>query len=591
VKKRLCGALAIVLLVSTMTASAAEVAGETGSAAAGAQKPLVTVSFAGYDQLMGTVQKACTLAGKPDLAKMPESLLALATMGRGLAGLDKARPWGVVVYGTEGGEFPVQAFVPVTDLKQLMSLAPNPKTGRPMTPDAAGVYELPGAKGQTFYVAQKGKWAFIVNSKDALGSVPADPSTVLGDLGKKYLLAVRGSVKNLPASVREQFLAGVKMGLSMVQRHQPGETPEQAAIRNNIFNQGLENVATLAKELDSALLGLGMDPSTGALYLDFELTAQPATQTAQRFAMAKDAKTNFAGFQVPGAALTVLASGTLDEAGVAQIKGILGKLRSKAMKDLTANEDLTDEQKQVAKGLLGDAMDVLDKTIENKTIDRGMALLLEAGAPTFVFGMTVADGAKLEKVLKQLVAEAGKEESPVAKLIKLDVAKHEGVNFHAATVPIEDEEAAAVLGKELDLVVGIGADALYFGAGKNVLATLKQAIDNSKRDAGKSIPPMQLVLTAGPIAKFIAQVAPGDGPKMIAGQVSQLLAASGGRDHITLVAQPISNGVSVRLSVEEGILKAILTMAPTPGSPAPFGGSGPGGKARPPAKPAGDDPF
>jgi len=402
---------------------------------------------------------------------------------------------------------------------------------------------------------------------------------------------VRGSVKNLPAAVREQFLGGAKMMLGMMQRQQPGESPEQVAIRINIFNQALENIATLSKELDSALLGLGMDPSTGALYLDFELTAQPGTQTAQRFAMAKDAKTNFAGFQIPGAALTVLAAGTLDEAGVAQIKGILGKLRSKAMKDLTANEDLTNEQKQVAKGLLGDAMDVLDKTIENKTIDRGMAVLLEAGAPSFVFGMTIADGAKLEKVLKQLVAEAGKEESPVAKLIKLDVAKHEGINFHAATVPIEDEEAAAVLGKQVEIVVGIGSDALYIGAGKDPLATLKQAIDNSKRDAGKSIPLVQLVLTAGPIAKFIAQVAP-DGPKMIAGQVSQLLAASGGKDHVTLVEQPISNGIGMRLSVEEGILKAILTMAPTPGSGAPFGGTGPGGKAPPPTtKPAGDDPF
>jgi hypothetical protein len=78
---------------------------------------------------------------------------------------------------------------------------------------------------------------------------------------------------------------------------------------------------------------------------------------------------------------------------------------------------------------------------------------------------------------------------------------------------------------------------------------------------------------------------------MIAGQVSQLLAASGGKDHVSLVVQPISNGISVRLSVEEGILKAILTMAPTPGSGAPFGGTGPGGKAPPPVKPAGDDPF
>jgi hypothetical protein len=579
VKNRLGGILAILLVLGVVAPIAAQDAASTG------QKPLVTLSFGGYDQLMGTIQKACALAGKPELAKGLEAPLILFTQGRGLAGLDKARPWGVVVYGTPSGQFPVQAFVPVTDLKQLLSLVPKLPP-----PDAAGVYELPGARGQTFYAAQKGQWAFIVDNKDALGSVPADPSPLLGDLGRKYLLAVRGSVKNLPDAVREKFLVQAKAILSLTQMRRPGESAEQAAIRTNMFNQALENINTLAKELDAAVLGLGMDPSTGAVYLDCEVTAQPGTRTAQRFAATKEAKTNFAGFQIPAAAVTCLSAGTLDDTAVAQLKSTFSKIRTMALKDLAGNDDLTDEQKQVAKQMLGDALDVFSTTIEGRKSDGGMALVLEAGAPTFVAGITISDGAKLEKVLKQLVAEAGKEEPQLAQLIKLDVAKHEGVNFHVATVPIQDEEAAAIFGKELPLVVGIGSDSLYFGAGKNALATLKQVIDSSKRDAGKAIPPMQLAIAAGPIAKFVSQVAPDDTAKMIAGQVSQLLAASGGKDHITMVAQPIPNGSGVRLTVEEGVLKAILNMIPAVGMGPPAGGfAPPAGKNSPPGK--SDDPF
>jgi hypothetical protein len=570
-----------------MLASALVLATAAVSTAA-APKPVVTVSFAGYDQLMSTMQQVCTLAGKPDLPKGLEGMLILFTQGRGLAGLDKARPWGLVVSAGDDGQFPIHAFVPVTDLTKLMSLAPDPKTRKPMAPDADGVYELSGGRGQTFYVAQKGKWAFIVNDKTALASVPTDPSAALGDLSKKYLVAVRGSVKNLPAQVRDQFLASYKALLGMAFHHgQFGENPEQGAIASNLVNQGFENLSTLAKELDTVLLGLGMDASTGTVYLECDVTARDGTQTAKRFAMAQDAKTNFAGFQIPSAAVSGLSVATLDEAGAAQLKDLLAKGRKIAQKNLAANDNLTDEQKQLAKGLLDDALDVLDKTIEKKTIDRGMALLLEAGAPSLVAGMTIADGAKLNKVVKQLVTEAGKEEPQVAGLIKLDAAKHEDINFHTAAIPIEDEVAAAVLGRQLDLVVGIGSDALYFGAGKNALATLKKAIDDSKQNAGKSVPPARVVVSAGAIAKFIAQVAPDDEAKTNAGRVSEVLAASAGKDHVILVAEPITDGVHVRLSVEEGILKAILNQVP-------MGGPAPGGsklKSRPVAKPAGDDPF
>ncbi|MGD0898350.1 MAG: hypothetical protein ABR915_10980 [Thermoguttaceae bacterium] len=576
-KKLLGAALAVALMGVGMVGVAQE-------STAGGAKPLVTVSFAGYDQLMSAIQKAAQRAGRPEVAKMVEQMFA--TQDKGLAGLDRARPWGVVVSAAPGGEFPIQAFIPVTDLNQLMSLAPLP-----MKPDAAGVYELPGRGGKTFYAAQKGQWAFIVDSKDALGSVPADPSAALGELSKKYLLAVRGSVKNLPPEVCDLAIAKAKEKNAMTQGPRPGETEEQAAIRTNVANKTVDALGALAKELDGVLLGVAMDAGTGAIRLDAEITAQPGTKTAQRFAAVKDAQTNFAGFRAAGAAVTVLSAGTMDDADVAIFKAVSAKARTMALRDIDGNNDLTSEQKQLAKKLLGDGLDVFQKTIENRKSDCGLALLLDAGAPTLVAGMAVAEGAKLEKVLKQLVAEAAKEEPNLAKLVKLDADKHEGVNFHVATVPIPDPEAAAVLGKDLTIVVGIGSESLYLGVGKNALATLKQAIDNSKSQAGKSVPPLEIVVAAGPIARFIAEAARDNVVVgMLAGQVAEVLAASGGKDRVRLVARPIPNGGGAQLTIDEGILKAILTMAPVGGPPGgPMGN--PGGNAPPPAGPAGNDPF
>jgi hypothetical protein len=347
----------------------------------------------------------------------------------------------------------------------------------------------------------------------------------------------------------------------------------------------LSTITTAMKELDEMLLGFGTDPSQGATFVDFEVTALPGTNLAERFAALKMSKTDFAGFSVPGAAVTMLSAGVLDDKEVAQYKAMIGGFRAKILKELEGNPDLSKDQQQLAKQLLTDVFDVLDKTLENKKSDSGMALVLTPGAPTLVAGMLIAEGAKLEKALKQLVTEAGKEEPQVAKIVKLDADKHAGVRFHVATVPVDDPEGAAILGgKTLDIVVGIGDTSLYFGAGKNAIQTLKQVIDKSKAEAGKSIPPMELKIAATPIAQFASQVAPPPA-NQIAAMAAAILAQAGGKDHLTLTVKAIPNGGSWRLNVEDGLLKAILTLAQ--GAADAGGGPPPAKKA---AKPS-DSPF
>jgi saccharopine dehydrogenase-like NADP-dependent oxidoreductase len=177
-----------------------------------------------------------------------------------------------------------------------------------------------------------------------------------------------------------------------------------------------------------------------------------------------------------------------------------------------------------------------------------------------VAATTLAEGEKLEKVLKDLVAEAKKEQPEIAKMITLDKESHEGVKFHVATVPVTEPEAAEVLGKTVDIVLGIGPDSLYVAAGKKAIETVKKVIDKSKAEPGKSISPLQISVAGTAIAKFAAAVIPMDDAKQQAEKIAALLAQSGGKDHVTLVATGIPNGMNMRLTVEEGILKAAPAM-------------------------------
>ena len=94
--------LAIATMVSGLAACAQD-------ASAQEMKPLLVVSLSGYDELIKDVNFLGELAGKPGLQETFEETLNMVTQGQGLAGLDKTRPWGVVVQ-TGGGNFPSPRF-------------------------------------------------------------------------------------------------------------------------------------------------------------------------------------------------------------------------------------------------------------------------------------------------------------------------------------------------------------------------------------------------------------------------------------------------------------------------------------------------
>jgi len=216
--------------------------------------------------------------------------------------------------------------------------------------------------------------------------------------------------------------------------------------------------------------------------------------------------------------------------------------------------------------LLSDVLGFAEKTIELKKNDGGMAIVLDDG-PAIVLGARIAAGEKLEKTIKKLVNELAADEPKLKDIVKFDAEKYEGVNFHVAKIPIPDPKAAEVFGETVQIVVGLSESSLYFGAGKDPIAVIKKAMDESKASPGKAINPVDMVISATPIAKFFAKVIPGENPgdaqaKKNFAKAASALAKSGGQDHITLTVKPIANGATMRLNVESGITKAILDLLP-----------------------------
>ena len=312
-RKTLLSTLAVAVLLGTSGVGLAQQA----------TKPVVVVSFSGYDELMADIEFIGTLGDNPNLAKGLEGMLALVTGGKGLAGLDKAKPWGAIVQ-TDGQQFPMVAFVPVTDLKELIGVLSAVGGGALPEPDADGVYEIETDQ-QNVFLVEKGGWAFMSNTREALDDAPADPAKLLAGLSDKYDLGVKVSVKNVPAELRQMGIGLLQMGAQAGLEQEPGETDEQFALRSNLTQPSIEQTIRAINELDTLVVGLSIDREAKTAAMDFTVTAVEGTETAKDIAQAADLKTDFAGIFLPDAALVAHSAGKLAETDVTQLKSFEGR--------------------------------------------------------------------------------------------------------------------------------------------------------------------------------------------------------------------------------------------------------------------------
>ncbi|HEV3415370.1 MAG TPA: hypothetical protein VG056_01090 [Pirellulales bacterium] len=532
-RKTLFSLLAVALMLS-------------GAARLSAQdKPVAILSVASYDTLQADLEFVGQLADAPDLDKSLDGIIALVTRGQGLKGLDKSKPLGLAVF--MDGQTPKGfAFLPIADLKGFLALFPQVNVQ-----DSDGTLEIQGPNGPPGYATQKGSWAFISNDKDTLKSAPADPEKLLGDLSKDYAIAVQFNVQNVPADLRENatqiFRAGVEVGL----QQKPGEDDIAYEFRKKMAQAQLKQMETLIKDLDQFTVGWAIDPAAKTTNLDISLTAIATSPIAKQFAEMANVKSDFGGFLLPDAAVTLNVCSKFDQADADQAIALIQTARTKANESIDNDSTIpNDEGKKSAKEVVGQLLDVAEHTVKAGKLDGGAALTMEPNALSFAAGGFVKDGPSLEAAVKKLVALGAAD--PNFPVVKFDIENHNGIKMHSIAIPMNDDNAKKVFGDTMDVYLGIGAESAYVAFGKNSLTLLKSIIDKPAATGQKNYP-FQLNVALTPILEFINSTNPNPGAMMAA----QLLSATPGKDHIRLTASVITNGVNYRISAEEGVLKAI----------------------------------
>jgi hypothetical protein len=537
-------ALVLALLVSTAV-RAQELTGQE-------PKPIVTVAFSGYGDLISDLNFVGNLAGNPQLGAALDMMAMMGTGGHEFKSLDRSKPWGALVFA-DGPEIRVLGFVPMANLEELKTI---------LEAYAAEVEQADGVltasiNDQDVSLKSEGGWVFLSNQADVLGNLPKDPASALRGLEKSYNLAVRLDVQNLPQMLREMLMDGLQLGLQAGMEQRSGESDEAYALRAKMARQSVEEFRKAINELDAIQLGLAIDEKVPSVYLDIEVTAQAGTETARQIMAPNDVKTGFGGFVVPDAAVSYNGVGRLESFHAEQINTMIDDFRTQVHNGLEG-QGLTEDEQTTARQLVDDAFALVTSAAKEREVDLGMLFLTGDGRATLLGGIRVADGSKVEDLLKAVVDEAAKDMPELKEAVKFNAAEHAGVRLHTLSIPTDAmgvPQLVELFGEELVLVVGAADKAAYLSVGTDSLEMLKKAIDDSK--VAKDLPPAKVTISAAPIARLVAQYAPRPETRAAASMIVDKLADSKGKDRLTITTTIPENGQKVRVEIEEDLLKVL----------------------------------
>ncbi|NLF70502.1 MAG: hypothetical protein GX575_15830 [Candidatus Anammoximicrobium sp.] len=509
-------------------------------------KPVVVASLAGSDELLSNVLQVTESAGVGDFGRLVALLASPYT-----AALDKTRPIGVSLTLLGENDLQAMSFVPVKDLKMLL-MTMEQQVGKPVEM-GDGILKIAADRPQPLFVKESHGWAFVANRSEHLNDLPKDPVAILDGLDKKYTFALRVNVSSIPPSLREMAVGQLRQGFE--ERVAQELNPQQAKAMKQFGGLLVDALVQLIQETEHVTLGWQVDKEAQKTYLDVSVAALEGTEFAKQMKLVKEGKSAFAGFSLPDAAVTFVGHGASSKAEVEQSTTLLARLREQAMRGIEKDGNLYgDDERQKAKAIVNQLLDLADDTVKAGKMDFGAALMLKPGSLAFAAGGFVADGEKLADALKKL-SDFATEKDPGFPGVNFATETCEGVTFHTVKIPLQnaDYRAREILGDPLDLVIGTGKTSAYIAFGKDPVQLLKNVLAASSSNGGKPLPPSQLRASLTPILSFVA--AEQSKPEIEA--ALKAVKPHAGNDTISLTASPSKNGVTVRLEIQAGVLKAI----------------------------------
>ena len=502
-------------------------------------KPLVVVSVAKYSELASDIDYLGALGGEQGASNRLAALMELMLNVRPSDLLNVDLPVGIVV-GVDNDQFRNVAFIPAKDpdkvfgiIQGLAGVAPEDAGG--------GVKKFSAPNGMNVFVKSSGDWLYAAQAMDDLTELPADPTSIFGELADSYDLGIRAYLQNIPAEYREEALDGLMEGMQGFGVAGP-ELEMQIAAMKQLFD-----------ELDQLTIGLNIDPADKSIYLDLSMSAVPGSSLARQMAASDNLTTRFGGFTRDDALLSMSAVGRMTEADIQAAKSQMAQIRQTMIGQMTNQPGMSDEDREFLEDWANGIMDMVADTIETGKGDFGLAVIADdhiSGA----MGMHVADGTQAEALFEQFVGFVSNKGEPIEDFIERNAVTVDGVRFHTITPPADGmgEEERAILGDAPVFALGIAEDAVYVGFGTGIIESIKEMMEQSKSMTEQTVLPFRMTASVASIANFAGKVAPQ--AAAFAGAIQP------GDDHIRITSSYEGVTSTTRIKVEEGVLRFMASL-------------------------------
>jgi len=539
--------------------------GGLASAHAAERTVLAVVTCDSYGDLKKQAGWLGAQIGQPGLAGMLESVLLMATQGRGLAGLDIKRPLGAVVT-TDGGDIAIHGFVPVKSLDKLLD---SLKAVTGPTEASGETRSLTLPSGIPIDMVERDGWAIV--SPRGFEVEAVDPAPLFAPLSENYTLGLELFPHLLPEGLRQQLRMLIEQGAAAA-----GEQGQQFDAR--ALAAALDGLA----DTESLALGIAIDSDKDRLFIENRTTAVPGSSMAQAMEGSDKGQSTIPMPPVADGQRPAVSAHLVQAVPEASRREVLNLL------DVALPATSVDPLTKTLAVLLREALSSvlatggIDAAVTIDTDDLGGKNGGKNGGqngdknggqplPAVTVGVRVKDGAALENRVKQSfgVLKGGQQPLPPGVNVFFDSGKVGTTNLHTISVDLTGTEAAERLGKSLDLTLAIAPDFAFLMAGgdpRQRLASLLgpdgKADSQSKPIAGVDISVPRVLAYAADQGVLPPEAAPQTEDADVAKQDGA----------VKLLIRPIERGVATRLSADGAAIRsAAARTGAGPDGPAPPG--------------------
>ncbi len=524
-----------------------------------AQEPQILESF-GLSDASASGTDVVTLSIAPLDRLLPDITHVMRTVGVGAqsgiitqavngytSGVDRERPiGGFVKLGESGIPMGVIA-LPISDLDEFLG-------GLELFGEAEdlgdGLYSM-NLGPNTLFAQHKGDWLFVSTAEDALEVLPADASGRLAKMSTSNDIAFEVNVQNVPDELVDLLTSQMRTGFEQAMEAQSGdmsdEELEASREQGELMMKNLEEAITSTERF---VFGLGINPKEKNLTIDFGAQMVEGSRLAKQLGSMKSMKSAIAGYLSDSNMLTAKSMTIVGAEDVKQMEASMDQALTTVKKQIDDQIDNPVAAEKV-KEYVGRLVKILADSSKEGSVETALSVTTDPSL-NVIAAFTLADGSKVEALAQDLANEASSAGAPVT--VKLMSGKHQGANLHNVAVPLPDnadDKIRKIVGDNVNIAIATAPKAVYLSVGKTAEASLKTALDASASNKNVSGVPVRGRLSLTQLLNFIQSI---ESNPVIDGMLSSI---NSDEDAIMIDSQVVDRGGMNRITIEEGVLKAI----------------------------------